>query len=413
MPSRALVVTLLGLSTSCGSRTSVELPAYGESDAEPGDAGSPSSGGSSSGGGSSSSSGGSTPDSGSIDATVCSSPGVVCGGACVDVHTDNSNCGGCGIACGGTCAGGRCTVQLSSVGDFRGPIAVDSTSVYWATQFGNAVMKVPLGGGATTTLAALQGGPVGLAVDTTSVYFTEDNLGPSALPGAVVQMPLQGGAQTTLSSYGVPGAIAVAATGPVWVETSWIVSAPIGGGAPSTLATVTAPWPITCGLLFGGLALAPTSAVWTTSDIETQASATLYETPLDGGASTQLAMGGTIVAVAADATSVYWTGGVLQTSGVYLIPMGAVMKAPLAGGTPVTLASASLSPWGGMAVDEASVYYAEVDGSSASTGAVMKVPIGGGTPVTLSAGVSASGIAVDATSVYFLAESGVFKVTPK
>ncbi len=145
-------------------------------------------------------------------------------------------------------------------------------------------------------------------------------------------------------------------------------------------------------------------------------STTLYETPLDGGASTQLATASTILAVATDATSVYWTGGVLQTSGMVDIPMGAVMKVPLAGGTPVTLTTGSLPLWGGIAVDEANVYYA---GSSCPnmmcSGTVMKVPIGGGAPVTMTVGIdlAPSGIAVDATSVYFVANKGVFKVTPK
>ncbi len=272
-------------------------------------------------------------------------------------------------------------------------------------------MKTPIGGGATTTLATLQGGIVGLTVDSTSVYFTEQNLGQGGLvPGAVVQMPLQGGAQTTLASYGVPGAIAVGATGLVWVETSWIVSAPIGGGAPSTLATVTAPWPTTCGLRFGGLALAPTSAIWTTIDFETQASATLYETPLDGGTSLELAMADSIAALAADSTSVYWT----EYDPTATPQIGAVMKAPLTGGTPVTLASA-LPAGGGLAVDPAYVYYPSVNTSCSQfpCSLLMKVPIGGGTPVTLAVEGEVSGIAVDATSAYFTSDFGVYKVTPK
>ncbi|MGA9657376.1 MAG: hypothetical protein WBV96_26055, partial [Polyangia bacterium] len=60
-------------------------------------------------------------------------------------------------------------------------IAVDSTSVYWTDNGTSAnsysdgtVMKVPIGGGIPTTLASGQNKPVGIAVDSTSVYWTNN-----------------------------------------------------------------------------------------------------------------------------------------------------------------------------------------------------------------------------------------------
>jgi hypothetical protein len=51
------------------------------------------------------------------------------------------------------------------------PIAVDGTSLYWAT--GGYVKKVPLSGGTVTILASGQGRYVyGLAIDTKCVYWT-------------------------------------------------------------------------------------------------------------------------------------------------------------------------------------------------------------------------------------------------
>ena len=76
--------------------------------------------------------------------------------------------------------------------------------------------------------------------------------------------------------------------------------------------------------------------------------------------------------IAADATSVYWTGST----------MGAVMKMPPGGGTPATLASGLNQPLG-IALDDSSVYWTD-----RHAGTVMKVPVGGGTPVTLASGQS-------------------------
>jgi hypothetical protein len=100
--------------------------------------------------------------------------------------------------------------------------------------------------------------------------------------------------------------------------------------------------------------------------------------------------------IVVDATSVYWTAN-----------GGSVMKVPIDGGTPTTLASGQSTPWG-IAVDATSVYW--VDVGNGNDGSVMKVPLAGGTPVVLASGQitnHAGSLAIDAARIYWSTDQGV------
>src|SRR5579885_2418462 len=66
-------------------------------------------------------------------------------------------------------------------------IAVDGTSVYWVNFGDGGVMKASLGGGTPVTLASGQGAPVSIVVDGTNAYWT------STTDGTAMKVPLGGG----------------------------------------------------------------------------------------------------------------------------------------------------------------------------------------------------------------------------
>jgi hypothetical protein len=414
MRSGALAFACLATwAVGCGSRTGV----LGDTPLFEGGIDAPSGGGPDSGTSIGIDSSVGSPEAATPDGGSCAPGQTLCAGACVDEQTDNANCGGCGVACGGTCAGGRCVVTLSATGVQQGDftaIAVDSTSVYWTSGTqgppGNdgEVMKVPLGGGAVTTLASGQATPWAIALDSTSVYWLDFNGGSNA---SVVKVPLQGGLPTTLASAAQAsgGAIAVDSTRVYWgAIDDAVLGESLSGGTPTTIAIGARP----SGEAMG-VAVDATNVYWTNLG-----DATIRSAPLSGGTGTQLARlsNGASQVLAADATSLY-------LADCENAP-GTLVRVPKTGGAPVTLASGflQLAQAGGMAVDATNVYYANFDVAHCGfgntpgpcDGAVMKVPINGGTPVTIAALSNAPlTIAVDATSVYWVSAAGVFSVTPK
>lgn len=257
-------------------------------------------------------------------------------------------------------------------------IAVDATSVYWTNSNAGSIAKCGISGCVKPSLLESgQTSPASIAVDATSVYWTS---GATVMKDA---LGVSGGNPIALASMQVALRALVADTTSIYwasgVDGTVMKCALNGcGGSPTPLASAQG--------AVNGIAVSATSVYWTSDN-----KGIVLKCALNGcgGNPTTLASAqGHPNGIAVNATGVYWTN----------LVDGTVMKCALngCGGSPTILASAQQAP-DRIAVDAANVYWGTV-------GSVMKCAIGGcGGKPSIHAPVQGmvGGIALDAMSVYW------------
>jgi len=252
-----------------------------------------------------------------------------------------------------------------------------------------------------TTLASGNFLPNGMATDGKEVFWAGNYT--SSGPEGIWEVSVDGGAVTAVavgSPSSVAWAVALDGTNVYWTSADIgplpdggvpfdILSTPRGGGPTTTL--------LSGQQMITGLAVDGTSIYWGSRGAGDQA--VMMRMPLAGGAPETLATAAMVSSscgwgcVAVDSTSAYWA------------PAGSVMKVPLSCGMPV-----SLAPTGSvnaLAVAATGVYWEQSnsldDGIDAGTWSVRTVPLGGGqvTTIASNAAYPIQPLAVDATNVYW------------
>ncbi len=235
-----------------------------------------------------------------------------------DLDDDGHHCGACDRDCGGqACTDGACEPEVLVSGlYFARRLALDEARVYWTSADGT-VNALPLAGGAPAALASGQDDPYDVTVDGAGVYWTDSGA------NTVMAAPLGGGLPALLADAGNPFAI-VARGGAVYFTDTYskvsndehVTKVPLPEGPATTIAA-------TPGALM--LAVDDERAYWTDA-----ASDAVWSAPLGGGAPSLLASG------VVDPTDIE-----VDEEAVYVNALDGTYRIALAGGPPVALVHGS------------------------------------------------------------------------
>jgi hypothetical protein len=223
-------------------------------------------------------------------------------------------------------------------------IEVDSTSVYWATAYSDGgagtIMKVGLAGGKPVTLASDQPTPTAIAIDSTHVYWVSSM---QSIP--LMKVPLEGGTPTPLGTVGIGVSIAVDATSVYFTETYRVGTLPLAGGTPVYLWEPLPPPNLTI-TYTDNIVVNSTGVYWTYRRTVDDSFVGGGVARLVRGSETQELVNVPAQGIAVDLENVYYGSYTEQT----------VVKVPLDGGSPLTLATYQNNP-ARMVVDATHLYW--------------------------------------------------------
>ena len=223
-------------------------------------------------------------------------------------------------------------------------------------------------------------------------------------PRAACPVPSDGGrpeggslVAAAVNVYGE--SMALGADTAYWTTGTEVMSAALAGGSATPIAiTQNGAGPI----LLDSNTLYWTNAGNTGPLQEPQANGSVVALGLDGGAATTLASNQSAPgALVVDATKVYYVaGGVTDADGG--TSPASIFAVPRSGGMPATVIT-GLTSQGPLAISSGVLAFATSSGAPGTTSQIATVPVTGGSPtVVATSDHGVTGIAIDATKVYWL-----------
>lgn len=288
----------------------------------------------------------------------------------------------------------------NAFGSYAVPLVVDATNIYFV--FGDALMSVPLRGGTVVTLSALETVPDVVLPDVEPIVTTTrvivSFVSQDGTNDQIAAVPLEGGSATvlTIAKGGIWG-MAADKRNVYFVDENGLQSIPLNGGHVRLLTDQVAV-PHVGGFFGGALAIAGSHLIVS----EGNDREAIVSVPIEGGPPTTLATGqpNASFPTPCGADICWWTGA--TPAGVAGTPGPGMIARLDPSGKLTTIPGAPFFPWS-LSFDGDDFF--ETVGCDICEGTLLRIPGAGGSPIRMGAGGFA---AVDETCAYWSTTDGIF-----